>query len=113
MTKKTQLRINLLGHSPDADVSSAALSHVVQKIAIPAPEKTILRTMPKIMKTLLRQPPNKMNGKTGMLALVNRLYTKTRRTIIIFHSPRMRRASAMRISSCLRNLSSRSALNTG
>ena len=53
------------------------------------------------------------NGKMGKLALMNRPYTETRRTIIIFRSPRRRRALATRISSCLRNLSSRSALNAG
>ena len=40
--------------------------------------------MPESMKTLLRQRPNRMNGKTGMIALMNRPYTKTRRTVIIF-----------------------------
>ena len=54
MTKKIQLRINLLRHSPNAGVLGAALSHVIQKTAILAPEKIILRTMPKTMKTLLR-----------------------------------------------------------
>ena len=69
--------------------------------------------MPKTMKTPLRQLPNKMNGKTGKLALMNEPRMKTRRIVIIFHSPRKRRALAMRISSCLRNLSSRSASNAG
>ena len=111
--KEDPVRINLLRHSPDAGVSGTALSHVVQKTTTPAPKKTILRTMPKTMKTLLGQSPNRMNGKTAKLALMNRPYTKTRRTVIIFLSSRMRRASATRISSCLRNLSSRSALNAG
>ena len=53
------------------DVSGAALSHAMEKTAIPAQEKTILRTMPKTMKTPLSQPPNKMNGKMGELALMN------------------------------------------
>ena len=84
------MRISLLWHHQSVDVSGAALSHVVQKIAIPAPEKAILRTMPKTMKTLLSQPPNKTSGKMGELALMNRPRMKTRRTVIIFRSPRTR-----------------------
>ena len=84
------MKINLLRESPVADVSGAALSHVVQKTTTPAPEKTILRTMSKTMKTLLRQLPNMRNRKTGKLALMNRPYTTTRRTVIIFRPPRMR-----------------------
>ena len=72
MTKKIQLRINLLRHSQSADVSGAALNHAVEKTAILAQEKIILWTMPKTMKTLLRQLPNMRNRKTGKLALMNR-----------------------------------------
>ena len=54
MIKKIQSRINLLRHSQSVGVSGAALSHVMEKTTIPAREKTILRTMPKIMKTPLR-----------------------------------------------------------
>ena len=90
MTRKIQLRINLLRYNQSAGVSGAALSHVAAKIATPAHEKITLRMVQKTMKTPLRQLPNKMNGKTGKLALMNRPYTKTRRTVIIFRSPRMR-----------------------
>ena len=72
MTKKIQSRINLLRHSKNVGVLSAALSHVVQKKTMLAPEKIILRTMPKTMKTPLSQPPNRMNGRTGESALMNR-----------------------------------------
>ena len=36
-----------------------------------APEKTILRTMPKTTNTPLSQPPNRTNGRMGDLALMN------------------------------------------
>ena len=89
-TRKTQSRINLLRYSQSADVSGAAPSHAVEKTAIPAHEKTILRTMPKTKKTPSSQPPNRTIGRMGKLALMNRPHTKTRRTVIIFHSPRRR-----------------------
>ena len=54
MTKKIQSRINLLRHSKNAGVLGAALSHVIPKTAMLVPVKIILRTMPKIVKTLLR-----------------------------------------------------------
>ena len=72
MTKKIQLRINLLRYSQNAAISDAALSHAVQKTAIPAQEKITLRTVPKTMKTPLRQLLNRTNGKTGKLALMKR-----------------------------------------
>ena len=87
MTRKIQLRINLLRYNQNTDVSGAALNHATAKAATPAHEKITLRTVPKTMKTMLRQLPNKMNGKMGESA---RPRTKTRRTAIIFHSPRMR-----------------------
>ena len=90
MTKKIQSRINLLRYSQNADVCGAAPSHAVGKTAIPARETTTLRTVPKIMKTPLKQLPNKKNEKMGKLAPMNRPQMKTRRTLIIFHSPRMR-----------------------
>ena len=71
-TKKIRSRTNLLGHSLSVDVSGATLSHVVHKIAIPAHEKIILLTMSTIMKTPLKQLPNKKNGKMGKLAPTNR-----------------------------------------
>ena len=85
-------------YSQSADVSGAALNHVVEKTAIPAQEKIAtlahekitLRKVPKTTKTPLTQLPNRMNGKMGKLSLMNRPYTKTRRTVIIFRSPRMR-----------------------
>ena len=113
MTKRIQLRTNLLRHSPGTGVSGAGLSHIVQKTTTPAPEKIILRTKPKTMKTLLGQSPNRMNGKTGKLALMNRPYMKTQRTVIIFHSPRTRQASATKTLSCPRHPSSRSASSAG
>ena len=72
-------------------------------------EKIILWTMPKTIKTLLRQHPNRRSKKTGKLAPTNRPGPTTRRTVVIVRSLRIRKASAMKISSCLRNLSSRSA----
>ena len=45
------MRINLLRHSTNVGVLGAALSHVVPKTAILAPEKIILRTMPKTVKS--------------------------------------------------------------
>ena len=72
MTKKTQLRINLLRYSQSADINDANLSQVVVKAATPSQEKTILWTMPKIMKTPSSQPPNRMNGNMGKLAVKNR-----------------------------------------
>ena len=104
-----QLRIKLLRHSPYADVSGAALSHAAAKASALAQDKITLRKMLKTTKTLLKQLMNKMNEKMGRLAPVNRPHTKTQRTATIFHSPRTRRALALRISSCLRNLLSRSA----
>ena len=90
MTRKIQLRMNLLRYNQSTGISGTALNHVVAKTATPAHQKITLWTMPKTMKTPLRQLPNKMNGKTGKLALMNRPYTKTRRTVIIFRSPRRR-----------------------
>ena len=90
MTRKIQLRINLLRYNQNTDVSGAALNHAVAKTTTPAQEKITLQTVPKTMKTPLRQLLNNMNGKMGESALMNRPHTKTRGTIIIFHSPRMR-----------------------
>ena len=90
MTRKIQLRINLLIYNKSADVSGAALNHAAAKTAKPAQEKITLRTVPKTMKTPLRQLLNKMNGKTSKLALMNRPRMKTRRTVIIFRSSRIR-----------------------
>ena len=84
------MRISLLRYSQSADVSGAILNHVVEKIAIPAQEKRILRTTPKTMKTSLSHPPSRRNRRMGESALMNRPLTKTRRTVIIFHPPRMR-----------------------
>ena len=103
------MRINLPRYNQSVGVSGAALSHAAAKTTTPAQEKTTLQTVPKIMKTLFIQIPNRMNEKMGKLALVNRPHMKTRRTVIIFRSPRTRQASAPRILSCLRNLSNRSA----
>ena len=88
--EKKQSRINLLRYNQSADISGATLNHAVEKTAIPAPETIILRTMPKTKMTPSSQPPNRTIGKRGRLALMNRPQTKTRRTVIIFHSPRTR-----------------------
>ena len=72
MIKKIQSRINLMRHSQSTDVSATALNHVVEKIAIPAPETTSLRMMPKTKKTPSSQPSNRTIGKIGKLALMNR-----------------------------------------
>ena len=100
MTRKIQSRINLLVHSTNTGAPGATLSHVTQEKTILAPEVILLRTT----KTLLRQDPNRKTRKAGRIALMNRPYTKTRRIVIIFHSPRKKRASATRNSLCLRNL---------
>ena len=84
------MRINLPRYNQRAGISGAALSHAAAKTATPAQEKTTLRTVPKTMKTPLRQLPNRTNGKTDKLALMNRSYTKTRRTVVIIRSPRRR-----------------------
>ena len=90
MTRKIQLRINLPKYNPSAGVSGAALSHAAVKTATPAHENITLQKVPKTTKTLLKQLMNKMNGKMGRLALVNRRRTKTHRTEVIFRAPRMR-----------------------
>jgi len=83
MTKKIQLRTNLLLYNQNAGVSGAALSRVMKKTATPIREMITLRTVPKTEK-------NRTIGRMGKLALMNRPYTKTRRTAIVYHSPRMR-----------------------
>ena len=71
-------------------MSGATLDNTVEKTPILAQEKIILHTTLKTMKTLLSQLPNRTNGKMGESALMNMPKTKTRRTVIIFRSPRMR-----------------------
>ena len=53
-TKKIQLGINLLRHTPSVGVLGAALSHVVHRIATLALGKIVLRTNLRIIKTPLR-----------------------------------------------------------
>ena len=65
MTKKTQLRINILRYNRNADVSGASLSHAAVKIATPSQEKITLRKVPKTTKTLFIQLKNKINRKMG------------------------------------------------
>ena len=77
-------------YNPSAGVSGAAVSHAAVKTTTPAQEKIILQKVPKTTKTPLKQLMNKMNGKMGRLALVNRPRTKIRRTTITFRSLRMR-----------------------
>ena len=74
--KRIQLRISLLRYSQNADIGGAALNHAVEKTAIPAQEKIILRTMPRTTKTPLSQLPNRMNGRMGESALMNRPLTR-------------------------------------
>ena len=69
---KIQSTINLLRYSQSADVSGAALSHAIVKIAIPSQKRITLRTVPKIMKTPLSRPPNRRNGRMGESVLANR-----------------------------------------
>ena len=90
MTRKIQPRINLSKHNPSADVSGATLSNTAVKTAAPTQEKITLQKVPKTTKTPLQQLMNKMSGKMGRLALVNRPRMKTQRTEVIFRSPRMR-----------------------
>ena len=71
-TRKIQLRINLPKYNPSASVSGAALSLAALKTATPAQEKITLQKVPKTTKTPLKQLINKMNGKMGRLALVNK-----------------------------------------
>ena len=78
------MRINLR-YNTSTGVSSAALNHATVKITVPAQEKKKLQKVSKTTKTLSIQLMNKMNGKAGRLAL------------------------ATKISSCPRNLLSRSA----
>ena len=92
-----------------ADVSDAALNPAIEKTSIPAQETIALRMMPKTKTTPTSQASSMPDGRTGKLAPMNRPGPTTRRTVVIFRSPRMRKASATKISSCLRNLSSRSA----
>ena len=66
------MRINFLRSSLSTDVSGAALNHAMVKIAIPAQENIALWTMPKITKTPPSQVSNRLNGKTGEPALMNR-----------------------------------------
>ena len=90
MTRKIQPTINLPKYNPSAGVSGAALSHAAVKIATPTQEKITLRKVPKTTKTPLQQLMNKMNGKMGSLALVNRPHLKIQRTISTSRSLRMR-----------------------
>ena len=106
-------RISLLRYSQSADISSTALNHAVEKTTIPAHDKIILQMAPKTTKTPLSQLPNRMNGRMGESALMNRPLPKTRRTVIIFHTPRMRQASARKTLLCLRSPLIRSALSAG
>ena len=72
MTKRIQLSINFQRSSLSADISGTALNHAMVKIAIPAQEKLALRMMSKTTKTPPSQVSNRLNGKTGEPALMNR-----------------------------------------
>ena len=72
MTKKIQLRINLLRHSSSASALNAVLSLLAQKMATLAPEKIVLRATPKTMKTLSVLHPNRRNMTTGKTTLISR-----------------------------------------
>ena len=67
-----QARINLLRYNQSADVSSAALNQAAEKTAIPAQETITLRTVPKAEKTPTSKLPNRMIGKMGKVAPMNR-----------------------------------------
>ena len=82
-----QRRVIPLGSNLSSGVIGAALSPARAKIVIPA---RAIRTLPKTKTTPPSHAWSRPNGKTGKSALTNRPYMKTRRTIIIFRSPRMR-----------------------
>ena len=72
MKKRIQLRINFLRSSLSTNISGAALNHAMVKIKIPTQERIALRTMPKTTKTPPSQVLNRLNGKTGEPAPMNR-----------------------------------------
>ena len=70
--RRIQSRINLLRYSQSANVRGAALNHAMEKIAIPAQEKIILRTMTKKKKTPSSQPLNRTIEKMGESGVMNK-----------------------------------------
>ena len=88
--RRVQLRMTLLRSRQSTDLSDAVLNHAVEKAAIPAQEKIILRVTPKTTNTPLSQLLNRMNGRVRESALMNKTLTRTRRTVITFRLPSMR-----------------------
>ena len=72
MKRKIQQRRSLLKHNQSAGVSGAALNPATARMEIPALGIITPQRVPKIMKTPLKQLPNKKNGKMGKLAPMNR-----------------------------------------
>ena len=67
-----QRRITPLRNNLSADVSGAALSPAIEKIAIPAQETTALRMVPNTKTIPPSQASSKPDGRMGKLALMNR-----------------------------------------
>ena len=65
------MRMNLLRHSTSVGALNAALSLVAQKMMTLAPEKIVLRAMPKTMKAMSGLHPNR-NPTAGKTTLTNR-----------------------------------------
>jgi hypothetical protein len=91
--------------NPSADVSGAALNPAKAKTAIPAPEITTRRTVPKTT------PSNRIQcRRTKEPALTRERPTKRMRTTITCLPPKTRQASTTTNSSCLRIPSNKSIL---
>ena len=83
--------------NPSADVSGAALSPAIAKTAIPAPEITTHRTVPKIT------PSSRIQcRRTKEPALMRERPTERLKTIITCLPPKTRQASTTMNLSCLR-----------
>ena len=72
MTKRIQLRMNLLRQNQSAGVSSTTLNHAAAKTSTLARETITLRTVPKTEKIPTNELPSRTIGKMGKLALTNR-----------------------------------------
>ena len=72
MTRKIQLRINLLRYNQSTGVSDAALNHATAKTATLAWETITLWTVPKTEKIPTNELSKRTIGKMGKLAPMNR-----------------------------------------
>ena len=77
------MQIKLLRHSPSTGALSVVLSLVAQKMKTLAPEKMVLRAMPKTIKTMLELRQNRRSKTTGKMNLINRPRPITRMMIVI------------------------------